>query len=84
MNRPPPETYLDMSAERCIGTSMVIVVKETPEAMMLLAGRDELSRDVNEMTWGDHHVSVAANGAGDGLGLSKFRSFQRHNGEGER
>lgn len=70
---PPRETMRERRAERWVGTSIVIVVKETPDVMgsaggrAVLDGSEEAGRGAKVWTCGDHHVSVAVGGAGEGL-----------------
>lgn len=64
---PPEEVKREKSDKRCVGTSTVMVVKETPDVMGVLDGRSEAEMGAKEATWGFHHVSIAVDGAGEGL-----------------
>ena len=72
MEWPPEEMKCEKSEERCVGTLMVMVVKETPDVMGVLGGRSEVESGAKQATWGFHHVSVAVGGAGEGLGGYQF------------
>lgn len=79
MEWPPEEVKREKSDERCVGTLMVMVVKETPDVMEVLDGRSAVEIGAKEATWG-FHVSVAVGGAGEGLGGYQYLKLYKRGG----
>ena len=50
MTLPPEERKRERREDRWMGTSMVTVVKATPDAMPVFAGRAEVGRGAKEVT----------------------------------
>lgn len=51
MSLPPDDVKVERMEERWVGTSTVMVEKETPEVMPMLDGRLEVWRVLKEATW---------------------------------
>ena len=47
---PPRDLIRERRAERCVGTSIVMLVKETPDVMGVLGGSEDVGRDVKPWT----------------------------------